>query len=386
MAATGKYGEPCVEHHTAMIYERGGARRISQVIDLAGVEWERVKDGMSTGSIAITGRSCRAQSEVLNQIKPRRHELVLFRGDERIWEGPIIQTTSSSSGFKISANDVIEYLDHTPLTKQWPSPAPGEQAIMTERIREIFLYELQTAHTFTAQGVEVTVPAWEGLSVPANIVAYLDIREGTTLTRSSTEAFQMSLGDHLYNLGRSIGVSYTTVGRRIIVWDGKLGQTRTVTEKDFSGDFEVIESGADFFNVATVVSTNVEEGESPSVGHATNDLEYYGPWSSPITTSSEDPDASEPSQTALDSQARRALSGLYPVPLIMNPANGTSLITSAGLEIAQLVPGVHVPVRAARNIRSVSQMQMLTGLRVTESPTGEIISANLEPAGDVIAV
>lgn len=382
-ANVGLYGEVCVERHTALIYDRGGKQRLFQIDDLNKVGWERAQDRKTAAQIAVTGRACRAQSKLLNSIEPRRHELVLFRGSERVWEGPITQAKSTSDRFVIDAFDIIDYLDHTALSKAWPSPDGGGQPIMTERLREIITYELTHDHDVTTGAGVVTIPGWENLTVPANLVDYLDIALGTTLTRSDTVAFEMTLGEHLYNLGRSVGVSYTTVGRALVIWDGTLARTRTVTEKDFSGDFEVVSSGSDFYNVAHVVADAPDPDTDPVVGHAANDMSYYGPWAKILNTTSEDAGVT-PTSATLNSQARTALRGRYPVPIEVIAANGSNLIPSPGLTMAQLVAGTDMPVRARKNIRDVKQLQRLNTLKVTETSAGETISANLVAVGEAV--
>jgi len=99
---------------------------------------------------------------------------------------------------------------------------------------------------------------------------------------------------------------------------------------------------------------------------------------------SEDTSSLDPSQSELNSQARRELSGRYPVPLVLASTDGGSIIPSKGITINQLVAGVQIPVVASRNIRNVSQMQRLVSLRVTENATtGETLSATLEADGEV---
>lgn len=378
----GVYGGNCIERHSVLIFDRGGKRRISQPVDLAEIQWERAMDRKTQASLLITGQACREQSRILEQIEPRRHELAIFRGRERVWEGPITQTKSTSSYFKLDASDIIEYLDHTALSKKWPNADGGGPPLMTARLKQIIEYELSTNYTVATGAGNRLITRWENIGKPANIKPYLDIRAGTTLTRAVTEAFEMTVGEHLYNLGRSVGVNYTTVGRSLVIWDGSIGRTRTVTEKDFSGDFEVISAGSEFFNVAHVIATETDATTPPSVGHATNDMSFYGPWETTISTSSEDPSSSATPQE-LNTQARRAISGLYPVPLQLIAAQGASLILSPGLTMSELVAGVELPVRAKQNIRPVSQLQRLDEMTVRETAQGETITVNLTALGEV---
>jgi hypothetical protein len=379
----------CVTGHTVHVYDRGGKRRLHTLKDLQQVQYGRVMDGKSTAEITITGQACDEQSDVLNAISPRRHEIVIFRGDDRVWEGPIVNTASTSARFVIKANDVLEYIDFTALSKAWPT---RDDYKMVDRIREMFEYELKTPYTVTTGAGTVTVPRWETVDPPANVSPYLLIAQnGTTITTSETLAFEMTLGEHLGNLGRSVGVNFTTVGRSIVVWDGSLSKTRTMTEADVNGDFEVIRDGGGFFNVSHVIAQSQEEDEPPVLGHATNELSFYGPWETIVTvedeaSASEDSDASAPTSAALNTQARRALSGKYPVPIILAVGDDGSLTLSDSLTINDLVAGINVPVLAQRNVTPVAQMQRLSQLTVTETSMGETIKGNFESAGDIEAV
>lgn len=391
----------CVSRHTAYIYDRGATIRLGAVLDLSSVQWGRNKDAKSSATVALSSKkACAAQADFLKSIEPKRHELVLYRGDERVWEGPIAYAGSTSLGFTIKANDVTDYLDNTALTVDWPAPPVGP-TLMVDRIRQIIEYELTTNYTADTNDGPVYVIRWENLDPPINVLQYLDIGAGVTKTSSDTVAFQMTLGQHLGNLSQSIGVSYTVVGRRIVVWDGYLSQTRTLTEADFSGDFLVTKDGSGFATIAHVGAQQQTAGVPEIVGHAANDLSYYGPWETVATTQGQasgggsgsgsgsggsgSGSGSAASQSALNSQARRALYGLYPVPRSLNTGSGATLLLSTDLGINQLVPGVTMPVRAAHNVIDVQQPQILNDMTVTEDPTNEVITVNLTAAGAVEA-
>jgi hypothetical protein len=568
---TGIYGQPCAVGHTLVIYDRGGTERVNQIVDLATVKWGRKKNAKTQAIITITGGACRAQSAVLKAVKSRRHEAVLFRGSKRVWEGPIVQIRSTSTFFEITANDILEYLEKTSLSKDWPGPgvvtarvnliknpsglrgvagytgvnanlgstsnggltygvtaaqaaaqlagvtvqtltvgvellantaytfsaqcegatgqpgavlaangtglvqaaasstitvdsqyhatsvtfttaAAGTVAVglynsgaigvgnsftikdmqlelgsgatayfdgsetdtgdftyawsgaadastssatsivgppgMTDRISEIIDYELTTSYEMDTTNGLVEVTRWEAQDPPANVLPFVEITDGPTQTLVATTAFQMSVGQHLYNLvADSLGVSFSTIGRRLRVWDGYLSQTRTMTEKDVSGDFQVIEAGSDFATIKHVASTTIAEGGDPAVGHAiatdptTGDPDdYFGPWEDVVSTSSQST-TTAPTQPELNSQANAAVAGKYPVPLELIAANGSVLLPSAGLDINDLVAGINIPVKSTTNIRNMNQMQELLEMTVTEDGTGEKITVSLGVAG-----
>jgi hypothetical protein len=399
----GIYGENCVQGHTALIYDRGGRNRWRQLVDLSAVRWGRTRDAFSDAEITIAGRSCAAQGDTITGIQPRRHELVIWRGSERVYEWPIREVATYRDRAVIRANDIGAYLDATPLTDDYDwqvgEPVPGlESALMTERVRFILDRELTVPYTMTVgtggAATVVTVPRWENLDPAINVLAHADIRRSSTLyTRSSTLAFEMTLGEHLANLAEG-GLDFTTVGRRLVVWDSAiaLGRTRVLTDADFDGELEIILAGGDHFSVShTSAQRDANEGDAPgedppSVGNAGGEDPYYGVWTNITSLSSED-GSDSPTQDALNSQAQRDLVGLTPAPLEIRVPEGSTLRTSSTLGINALVPGVIMPVRAELNVRRVQQDQRLDAVSVTETAAdGEVIKVTLSSVGAVAVV
>lgn len=382
--AVGIFGDPCVSRHTAIIYDRGGKTKMTQIFDMSAVSWQRLDSQKSQAQISVTGKACAPQVSQFKSIESKRHELVLFRGKDRVWEGPIVQTRSNSTSFTITANDISEYLGGTALSKDWPNIG----GLMTTRLQNIITYELTNDYVVTTTDGVKTINRWENITAPANILQFLEIRGGLTTTSSATTAFQMTVFDHLVALARSIGVSWTVVGRKLVIWDGTahpLGQTRTLTEKDFAGDFSVIGDGASFANVAHVTSTTQPtDGSAAPNGHAANDMSYYGPWEQVIPTTTEAGNTT-PTQGELNSQAKTGISTLYPVPVKLDTTGG-SLRLGRGLSIQDLVAGVNVPARASRNLRSIYQMQRLSKLDVSETSSGETIGVTLTAIGGQVSV
>jgi hypothetical protein len=381
----GQFGEQCVAGHSAAIYDRGGASRVSPLVDLSTVDWTRSRNDVTDASVVLNGKSCQGQQGVINGIEPRRHELVIFRGTDRVWEGPIVQVSSQRNAAVITAKDIGEYLNYTPLTKAWPTD-PAVKTLMTDRIAAILNYELSTAYTAQfgteAAPVTVTVPRWEGVVPPANIKPFLEVRAGHTLTRSNTIAFEMTVMEHLKDLATS-GIDFASVGRKLLVWDSHyaLGRTRQVTEADFYGDVEVILSGSDLASIYHVIGKQSEEEGTAPVGNARTTDGYYGPWTMIRTAENEESEDSEVDQWALNSQAHASLQGRYPTPIELRMPGSAGIRLSHDLTIHDLLPGVEMPVLATLNLRKVSQMQIIDKMTVSEDSSGENISVTLVPSG-----
>lgn len=370
--------QECVTNHRAMIYDRGGFRRVSELVDLTEVRWTRVRDSASEASVRLVGRACHAQADRLREVESSRHELVIFRGTDRVWEGPIRQVQTTGSSAEIFALDVKEYLDYTSMSVEWE--APGSQTVlMGDRLEEIIVHELTTPYGMTTNSGTVVVPRWETISTPINVLPHLDVRPGSIYTTAGAEAFEMKVGEFLDDRADG-GLDYTTVGRRLIIWDSaiSLGRTRTLTDADFEGDIILTQAGDQHVSISHLSASRDED--DTRVGHAGGENDYYGVWETIVSQQSES-GSDDPNQTALNSQAQRALTHKTPVPLEMSIPAGLRL--SDTLSVHDLVPGAIMPVLAGMNIRPVSQDQMLDQVTVTEGPEGESISVKLSPWGDI---
>lgn len=389
--AIGKYGAPCIQHHRLAIHDRGGARRQHSLVDVASVEWSRERDKKSSASFTITGRSCDAQADIIRDIAngSGRYELVIFRGEDRVWEGPIRSVSTLRDRATVVATDVKEYLDHTSLSQFWPNPDGGGPPLMGDRLSQIITHELTVPYTMTTNQGVVTVPRWEMLTQPINVIPYMVIYPGTVLTRSITEEFEMMLGEHIDNLVDG-GMDFTIVGRRLIIWDSALsiGQTRRLTDADFIGDIEVIRFASDHWSISHLSATqSAGEGEASAraVGHAGAPHDFYGVWEN-ITSMQSEEGTAEATQTELNGQAGRDLVHRTPVPLEVRIPSGIGIRLTHDLTINMLVPGVMMPVTTDLNIQRVTQPQRLDKVNVTETSTGETVNISLSPFGDVEAV
>lgn len=374
--------DDCVTGHSAFIFDRGGKRRVSPLIDLSEVSWERIRDDISTAEVVIRAENCEQNKKALSEIEPKRHELVIFRGDERVWEGPIMRVGWYHDRVEISAHDVMEYVMARPLSKEWSNATSGgvsHSAPATQRIYEIMQYELNNPFTYLASdGVtQVNVPGWEEIDPPANVWPYVVRHANTNEARTSatTEPFQMTVGEHLDNVARTGGIDYTVIGRSIHLWDvsRSIASTRQMTEADFYGPIVVTAYGADFAALAFTVS---QDGRYGGAGASSD---YYGPWAKIFTVYDED-ETDPPTQSELNSQASRNLTGRNPVPVeVRVPDNSTVRLTDS-LGIANLAPGTEVPLLATLSNRELSQRQKVHRLAVKETSDGEDVMLALVPA------
>lgn len=369
--------------HTAMVYDRGGTRRIGQFTKVSRVWWSRDRDSISEAEIILEGTACSDQRDLINKIASKRHELVIYRGKDRVWEGPIYRISDQGSKVTIAAKDVCAYLFGTAMTKVWDNTygstvGPTE---VTSRLGTIIEYELQHSRTGrTKSGATVAVPAWESLDPPANILPYLQVHHfpNEARTAAKTQPFEMTVGEHLSSTSRTSGIDFCAIGRSIHLWDTSrnIHQTRTLTEADFFGNVIVTEYGADHTQGSYVVGQEGTYGEAINPDH----LALYGPWMTIYNAYNEE-QTTAPTQSELDSQAGRNLSGRSPAPVEVRIPDNSTIRLSETLRITDLVPGARIPLLATLNARARNQDQKLDHLRVTETGgEGETISVTLTPA------
>lgn len=403
----GKYGK-CIANHTARIFDRGAERSVGPLLDLSFVQYERDRDDTTEGTVRLLGRACAEQLDFIAGLRTHRHELVLFRGQTRVWEGPLHRITSRAKWAELVAKDVSSYLFGQPLTQEYNNKNPNVDTV-TGRIEKIIEYELANGRTMffpdtienaadevatwvsqggtataVADGWNVHVPAFESTTIadlpPINVLQYLDVHHFANEASTSmvTVPYQTTVGQHLDALSQDNGIDWTTVGRTIHIWDTSRANgtiPTTLTEADFDTDVIVTEYGADHTQAAYSVGQDGAYGAALSL----QNLAYYGGWTQ-IHTVYQEEGTVDPTQGELDSQARRNLSGRTPAPVEVRVPDNSRVFLSDNLRIEWLVPGAQVPLRATLNARTLSQMQKVDYVRVIEDAKGERVTLSLMPA------
>lgn len=371
----------CVQGHRAFIFDRGGTRRVGSVVNLSKVQWERARDAVSTAMIRVEGDYCKDQEQFIDRIRSHRHELVIFRGRDRVWEGPIQRVASHESFAEIHAKDVLTYLGAQPLTQLWDNTSAGAGVTeMTTRFRTIIEYELSHGRLMELpDGSFYPMPAWEDIDPPINVLAHLDVRNNPNEARTAAKTlpYQMSVLTHLQSAARTSGIDFTAFGRKILIWDvsRNLGVLPTMTSANFLNTVVVTEYGADHTQAAYVI------GQGGVVGSAINleNLDYYGPWTTMFTAYNEE-GTNAPGVGELNSQAKRNLTGRSPAPIEVRIPDNSGVLLTDTLTIQDLVPGVQIPLRATLNARKLAQLQKIDHVKVIEDASDERVQLTLTPA------
>lgn len=358
------------EMHTAYLYDRGGRKRLASLDDLERVKWERRRDDPSTATVYIGTPGIECQ-KALGLAEAGRTELVIFRGKERVWEGPITRISYRGASVELEARDVMVYVVRTIMKGEYNNRHPNTSTVLA-RVERILRAELARK---------------EALDPPINVVQYLQFIEAgpgaeDARTTAKTVPYEMTVFEHIDNYAARGGLDYTVVGRRILFFDvhQKIGQTRMVTADDFIGDPVITQYGME---LATYVAHTDGKG---NWGDAGGTDEYYGLWE--VLHQAYDEDGSDPqkpqdppSTAELEDQAKRThLQGSKP-PLVVRIPDNTRLNPNGVLTISDLVPGTWIPLSASLPGRTVSQMQKLDSMTVEETAeNGEEIKVTLSPA------
>lgn len=347
-------------NHTAYIYDRGGAQRMFQVDPLTSVEWERLRDDISHGVVTMVNPGPDCQKQMLS-VHPNRHELVIYRGGERVWEGPISRISWHRDRIEVEAKDVMHYAYRTIMHAAYKNAYPN---IVTTVQRAInVLGELSRK---------------EALVPPINVLPYVTAYTTATdsETSKSTVPYESTVYDDIDAMAWRSGMDYTTIGRRILLFDTHTvwSTTPAVSEADFLSEIIVTQYGMEHATAATVTSST---GVFATAGA---DDPFYGEWEILDSAYNED-GTTVPTRAALLSQATRNLDGRNPVPLHVRVPDGSQLNPNGTLRMEHLVPGIRIPLRATLLTLKVAQMQKLDRVVVTEDgDVGEKIAVTLYPA------
>lgn len=358
------------ERHTAFLYDRGGTRMLGPLGKLSRVQWERIRDDVSSATIDIAARHADCD-KTLGLAATGRSELVVYRENERVWEGPVTHVTRQGNSVQIQARDVVHYVYRTIMKSEYNNAYPYI-GTATARMDRILRAELARM---------------EAQDPPINVVPFLNVHEfaDNAGTSAHTMPFEMTVFEHMDTLAARGGLDYTAVGRAINIWDvhHPIGHTATVSESDFLGDVIITEYGMELATYSAITDGKGRAGEAGGPDP------FYGLVEILDTafdeTNGEEWDAEAgpqepPSIAEMASQAARVLAGRNPTPVVVRVPDNSTLNPDGVLSISDLVPGTFVPLVANLPGRYLNQMQKLDKVTFEENPEGETIQVTLSPA------
>lgn len=359
------------------IYRRGGKVYLGKIAPLQRVIWGRKRDDISTCVVNTNGfgPDCGA---LLAQLECWVHEIVVFRDGERVWEGPITRLTDTPTSFEIEAKDPMAYV-YRRIMRQGYNDAfrvvnnvqMGVRSVV-ERARQIVLNAL-------APDDPNVLPYLSSLHYPDD-----------ALQSRSVPDFAKTAWEEIDSLAATAGLDYTTVGRRILLWDTHrfIGRLPELRSKDFSTPPVVTQYGMLLATDFAVTNNNGVYGLATRRPHL--EVEPYGIVEQLASAYGEvegggeeetmDSEAQANLERILTEQAERNIANRYPTPKVVRVPDNSALSPEAPVQINHLIPGVWVPVRATGTVLEIAQWQKLDSVTVTQEHTGEKVTVVFSPA------
>lgn len=348
--------------YRVFVYDRGGKTRRGEITPIRRLQWDRRRDDISQAILHTNGfdEDC---GQLLSTLHSWMHEIVIFRDGERVWEGPIVRITESIDGVEIDARDPMVYVYRRIMRMGYND---SYHATLNPDLESVVFRAYRIIQDALGYDDPNVLPYLTPVQFPD------DAREGRVVPGWSKSAWE-----EVDDLAANAGLDYTTVGRRIILWDvhRSIGELPEMRNGDFSDPVKVTEYGMSAANVFAVSSNTGFYGVSQvfvtdpgPYGHIEQIASAYG---ESDTSAPANPTTVAQKQAlinTLTNQAERNLGNRYPSPVVVRVPDRTTLMPTVGVGINQLVPGVWIPLRSVGVLRTVTQTQKLDNLTVTYNP------------------
>jgi hypothetical protein len=368
----------------AYVYRRGGQIPVGELTGISKLQWDRRRDDTSEIDIVIDNFD-ESLKTLLAQLHTWAYEIVIWRdgpdGLERVAEGPITLLDDRYDTWEIQAKDVTAYLSRRVLRQGY---ADGYQIVGNTQVGLRTVVE--RAELDVINGLAYDDP---------NVIPYLTALKNDGDARQSRNVpdhSRMVLED-IDDLASNAGLDYTTVGRRIILWDTHrmIGRLPEMRNSDFMSPPRITEYGAQACNYYAVTDGSGVYGTATRGLDSNGQPIFYG-WLEMLASAyGTDPDevadaslltseAREALANTFSEQAQRNIAHRWPAPKQVKVAENTRLNPEINLSINQLVPGVWIPVRAKSRVLEIAQWQKLDRVTVVQTEDGEEITVSMAPA------
>lgn len=316
-------------------------------LDFEQLDWDRRLNQVSEATVQVPSSCCGK----LGEVWPWRHELSVSRDGDEVWTGPVETIANcATGGIVVKAKDMLGWLEHRVIHNDhdWTAlPGIGAVPAAAELIEDGFAPDDPDVLKYMVQLGGVGVVG--GRSYLANSKYVIDAL--TDLAKGSLD--------------------FTTIGRRIVLMPAgyALGQTALLTCEHFAGDVCTSVDGAATATRAVVTGNGV-------TGTAGGVDPYFGLLERLVD------DQRIGRQSTADGQAAGLLLGVNPPPvLVQPPQGGNGLAPDSPVCLADLVPGVTVPVSVNCTCRTALQDMRLNQLSVSVTAEGETVAPLLTPLG-----
>jgi hypothetical protein len=340
----------CAAAYTVQVVERGGTTAVTPPLDFTSLRWSRTLDATSDARVVIDVAEAPDCCQQLEDVHDWRHELLIYRDQERVWEGPISSIDPSSSGeIVINAHDVTVWLWMRVIHNRLcfaGSCGGGNPDLST------------IAEAIVRDALEPDDP---------NVLPYLVVMPSGEHGERIYEPLSGYAIDDLDELART-AIDYTALGRSIII-GGPLtfGQLSQLTCDDFASDVATIEDGL------AAATRGIVRGDGV-VGTYGGIDPYYGL----LERFVEAKDIKDAASARY--AATQLVAGANPPPVYVLPPSNSELAATAPVCINELVPGVLVPIAVDCTCRPVSSVMRLAAVKVEFDADGERVRPAFVPA------
>lgn len=334
------------EDYTAALYRKGGDVLIGTFPRLTALGFGRHLDETVPGTLVVpTGDCC----DLLSSVDPWATEIVLFRGGERVAEGPVIVPDIRPTSAAITFSDVSAWL--------------GER-VVKQRFR---LHD----HAVTVAGAAIREAL---LADDPNILRYLQLVCASVSPKVTGKAARYSQTWDTMLSSLSDVIDWTVLLRRIIVMPqgAPLGYGPSLTDADFAGNLGVqIDGGALATHLFGIDGARLLAERSESSA-------FYGVHERLVDFS----------QNGIDEIAAGALltpmmQAAYLAPASIVMPSDASFTPQSHVNFNDLVPGVVFDVSTRAGCTPLEQKMRLLTMDVTVDRDGERITASFGNPTDV---
>jgi hypothetical protein len=336
----------CPDQYTVEARVRGGARVVGRLTDVQNVKWSRVLTGTSEASVVVVPRAAACQ-ELLDRAEGWAYELAVWRGDEMVWCGPLIDKDDSGTDVTLTARDVTAWLPRRLVHD-------GYDTTLSDDGMDLAVVALR-----------VLVDAFE--PDDPDVIRHVSVVEaGVRINDRAVEAETVMADAELGDLVK-LGLDWTVVGRRIVVFSNRrpLSRIPALGAAHFTGTLPVRVAGGDVVTRCVVQGGGVR-GVAGGVHPVYGLLEKLD------------------MQTAVgddDDAAHAARAALY-TPNMLVAGGDLGLTALAPVSIADLVPGVQCTVAGRGAAVTVATDMLLTKVAVEWTGSGEAVGVTFTEAHD----
>lgn len=333
---------------TYTITDRGGGTVAASGI-LTRVEYNRILNDSSdaTVTIGVSGEGC---CDGLGAIRTWRHKLNIYRNDEFMWSGFVVNVDWKRDEVVVQATDIIGLMD-----RRVPHQGFDFRAVDATTVAATLITDALEPDD---PGHKVTIASLSGV-------------EHTRIY----EKWVGQTGDHLRDLSDT-GMGFTAVGNNVVLMgDAFCDVVGRLSDADLPEGLTVSEDGGHLATRRIVAGT--DQGSAVGAWGGVNS--YYGL----LEIYSEQNSITD--RTSAQQAAYGALQGALTAPVYIDTQNVT-LAPHANVDVAQLVPGWCLDITSALTCRTITQRLKITGLKITEDGSQERVTVQVAATGNELEV